>query len=160
MFLIVELLFIVLLAMVLLMLYKTERFLVKKRLPSAMVEEYWNGRERRQHVRFQKALEVTYIVEKRPHLNNNGKTVDISEGGIKILLGEKLSEGVILDLKVSLPGSQEPAELEGMVVWSEDVKEKDASGKRCFHSGVKFSAIKEPSGKRLINYIYSLASSQ
>lgn len=158
MFLIIELLFIVLLAMVLLMLYKAEHFSTNNLRPQARVEEYWDGRDRREHIRFKRDLDVTYIVEKRTHLKANGKSVDISEGGLKLLLSEKLAKGTLMDLIIELPGSKEMIEVEGEVAWSEEAKVKDDSGKRYFHSGVKFSAIKEPSGRGLVDYINSLAS--
>lgn len=156
MFLILELLFIVILSMILFMIYRNERVLLKHVTPSAKLEEYWNGEERRRHLRFKEVLEVMYIVEKRPHLKN-GKTVNISEGGIKLLLDEKLAKGAILDLKIALPNSKEVAEIEGEVVWSSDSQDKDPSGKRQFHSGVSFLAMREPYGTNFINYIRSLS---
>ena len=156
MFLIIELLFILLLAMIMLMLHLNERTSVKKSLPRAIMEEYWDGRERRKHVRFKKNLEVIYIIKNRPNSKKESQTIDISEGGMKLLLDEKLAKGLILDLIIELPDSKRTAEVECEVVWSEDVKEKDASGRRLFHSGIMFCAIKEPSGRDLINYIRSL----
>jgi len=158
MFLILEILFIVLLVMVLFMVYKGERLSGKSRASHAIVEEYWDGKDRREHVRFEKTLEVDYAVRKKPHLASNGKTVDISEGGMKLLMDAKLPVGTILDLRVELPNSKKISEVEGTIVWCDEVEGEDASGKRFFHSGIKFSAIKEPSGKHLIDYIRSIAS--
>ncbi len=155
MLLLIELLFIVLLSMILFMIYKDERLHSKKTLLHATLEEYWGGKERREHVRFKKTLEVSYVVEKKPHLKN-GKTLDISEGGAKLLLDEKLAVGTIVDLKIALPNSNRIAELEGEVIWSNKAKESDASGKRFFNSGVRFLAIKGPSGENLTGYIKSL----
>lgn len=155
MFMIIELLFIVLLVMILFMLYKGERMLSKKVLPRAKIEECWNGRERRRHVRFKKMLEATYVIEKKPRLKS-GKTVDISEGGAKLILAEKLSKGTMLCLEISIPGSQNTVEMEGEIVWSNESNETDPSGKRLFYSGVRIVAIKEPSAADFINYIRSL----
>ena len=152
-----ELLFIVLLSMMLFMVYKNERTSAKKSLPRAKAEEYWNGKERRRHVRFKKALELTYMVEKKPHLKHS-RTVDISEGGLKLVLAEKLATGTIMDLRIALPNSRNTEiEIEGDVVWSGDAKDEEGSGKRLFYSGIKFFAIPEPSGTDLINYLRSLA---
>lgn len=155
-FLIVESLCIVLLVMILLMVYRHDGVLSKRNMPTARIEEYWNGKERRRHLRFKKVLEVNYTVEKKPHLKN-GKTVDISEGGVKLLLDEKLREGVILALKIALPNSKMMAEIEGDVVWSSEAQDKDPSGKRLFHSGIRFFAMREPSGTNLVDYIRSLS---
>jgi len=158
MLLTIELLFIVLLSTVLLISYKNEKVVSKNISPLAKVEEYWSGKERRQHFRFDKVLEVTYSVVKKPHLKSSGITVDISEGGMKLLLDDKLSKGAILDLKIMLPDSKKNAEVEGEVVWSDEVDGLDSSGKRLFHSGIRFLALKEPAGARLIDYVRSLAS--
>jgi len=156
MLLIVEILFIVLLSMILFMLYRNERLSAKRTISHARLEEYWGGRERRECVRFRQDLDVNYKFEKKAHLNNKGKTVDISQSGVKLLLEEKFAKGAILDLDIAVPGSRKSIEIEGEVVWSEEVAEQDASGKRLFHTGVRFLAIREPSGAQLANYIHSL----
>lgn len=158
MILIIELLFIVLLAMILFMIYVNEHSTGKRLLPFATIEEYWSGAERRQHVRFNKTLVVTYIVKKKPGPNSNGKTADISEGGMKLILGEKLARGTVLALRIDLPATKKMAELEGQVVWSEDSESKCQSDKRLFCCGIKFSRLKEPSGRHLIEYIHSIAT--
>lgn len=158
MFLIIEGLFILLLSMVLFMIYRDEHSTGKNILPCAIAEEYWSGRERRYYVRFKKSLKVSYIVEKKPHLKNNGMTIDVSAGGFKLLMSEKLSKGTILDIKVTIPGAKVEAELEGEVVWSEDAKPNEGSEQRMFYVGVKFCGIKDPEGRSFMDYIRSLAA--
>jgi len=158
MFLILELLFIVFLVMVLYTLYGNERLSVKRLLPHAFIEEFWGGKERRQHVRFEKNLDVNYTVVKKSHLKNNGRTVNISEGGMKLILDEKLPKGAILDLKISLPNPGKAIEIEGEVVWSEEAEGSDPEGKKNFCSGIRFTGIKEPSGLHLPDYIRFIAS--
>jgi len=158
MFLIIELLFIILLALILFMLYGKEKLLAKSALPRAAVEEYWGEKERRLHVRLKKALEVNYSVEKAPHLKNTCKSIDISMGGMKLLVDEKLAAGSVLDLKITLPGSKRTAEVEGEVVWCEELEQLDPSGKRLFHTGIKFSSIKNPYVNPMIDYICSLGT--
>ena len=153
----IEFFFIMLLIAILVMLVKTERINLKKLIPQARIEEYWDGKERRHQLRFNKALEVNYKIEKRPHLRR-GKTVNISEGGLKLVLDDKLAKGTILNLSIAIPNSKGSAEVEGEVVWCEDANINDDSGKRFFYSGIKFFAIKEVSGLRLIDYIRSLPS--
>ena len=157
MFLIVGTVFLVLLSITLLMLWAHERIAAKKVIPHARIKEYWNGDERRAHTRFNKDLEVEYSVEKKPLLKSSG-TVNLSKGGIKLLLDEKLPKGVILDLKLLLPEKKRTVEIEAEVVWTNDADEKDLSGKRFFHSGLKFIAIKEPSGTHFSQYITHIES--
>ena len=155
MLLILELLFIVVLVMILFMVYRNERISSRDLVSRAKIEEYWNGKERRHHVRFKKALEVTYSVEKKSGLNSS-KTVDISEGGVKLLLDEKLSEGTMINLHIVLPNSKKILDVEGEIVWSSESQETDASNKRFFYSGIRFFAMRKPSGTILIDYIRSL----
>jgi len=159
MLLIIELLFVLILSMILFIIYRHESLMSKHALPEAKVEEYWMGKERRQHFRFKKELSVNYTVEKKPNLKSGAKTVDISEGGMKILLDDKLSKGAILDMKIALPNSRKFAAVEGEVIWSEDIGGTDPFGKRYFYSGIKFRAMKEPSKNVLADYIHSLATS-
>lgn len=152
--------FIGLLGAILFMVYKSEILTAKDRMPRACVEEYWDGKERRKYTRFKKELEVNYVVRKKPYLANKVNTVDISEGGMKLRLDEKLADGMILDLKVNIPDTKSAAELEGKVVWSGDGEEKDSIGKRYFYAGIEFLAVKPPSGDQLFDYIRSLTSSR
>lgn len=159
MLLLVELLFILTLSMILFMIYRRELVSSKKNSSLASVEEFWAGKERRKHVRFAKNLEVVYALEKRPHLNNKCRTMDISEGGMKILIDQKLEKGTVMDLMVGFGnGASKPAEVEGEVMWSEESKDPNPLGKRMFYSGIKFLAIKEPRDKRLIDYLHGLPS--
>ena len=158
MLIIICLLFILLLAAVLVTLFKIDGFSVKNSFRQARLEQYAGGKERRQHSRVTQCLQVVYSVMKKALPNTaNGKTMDISEGGLKLLLDEKLPLGSFLNLKISLPGSAQPAEVSGSVVWTEDAPDiKDPSGKRFFYSGIKFTSIKDPSGKKFLDYVRSL----
>ncbi len=159
MFLVVELLFIILLVLVLIMLYKNERTFSKHSSPQARAEEYWSGNERRKHVRFKKTLGINYTVRKKPFPKNSSRTADISQGGMKIVLDEKLTKGTILELSIPIPNSNRTQDIEGEVVWSEEAPDQLPSGKRIFYSGVKFLALKDPSDNTLSTYIRSLPSS-
>lgn len=158
MLLLVEIFLIILLAVMLFMLYRREREHVTNNTPQAKLEEYWDGKERREHVRFKDELKVTYVTEKKPHLNKNGTTIDISKGGVKLMLDEKLTIGTIVNFKVYIPSLNKPAEVEGEVVWSSDAEQKDPSGKRLFYSGLKFLAISETHTDSISQYIRALNS--
>lgn len=160
MLLLVEFLFILILSMVLFMIYRKEQASSKNNSRLASVEEFWGGKERRKHVRFQKSFEVVYALKKRPHLKNNCRTMDISESGMKILIDQKLEKGAVMALTINLgDGASHPTEVEGEIMWSEESKDPDPSGKRMFYSGVKFLAIKEGYGKRLSDYLGERPSS-
>ena len=146
-----------LLSLTLIMLWGHERLSLKKLIPRAKVEECWVGQERRQHARFENDIEIEYNIEKRPRLKN-GKCINISQGGMKLTLDEKLPNGAIIDLKIHTSEKNKTIEVEGEVVWTNESEERDPQGKRFFHSGIKFICIKEPAEMRLCDYIASLGS--
>ena len=154
-----ELIFIFILAAVLIMIFKTDGISLRNRLRQARLEKCWSGKDRRQHPRFPQSLTVVYsVTKKQPPASSGAKTKDVSEGGIRLVLDEKLPIGAYINLKISLPDSTQPAEVSGNVIWTEDAPDiKEPSGKRFFYSGIKFSSIKEPSGSYLIGYIRSIA---
>lgn len=155
MFFIVGIVFLVLLSITLLMLWGHEQTAIKRVVPRAKIEECWDGEERRLYQRFDKGLDIEYKVEKRAHLKN-GRTVDLSRAGMKLLLDEKLPKGTILDLKVAIPEKGRVVEVEAEVVWTGDAEKKDPSGKRFFFSGLRFISIKEPAGIHLSEYLTRL----
>lgn len=157
MFLIFGTVFLILLSITLLMLWAHERIAIKRVIPHARIKEYWDEDERRSHIRFNKDLEVEYSVEKKPHLKK-GRTLNLSKGGAKLLIDEKLPKGTLLYLRLSLPEKRQPIEIDSEVIWTNDTDEKDLSGKRFFHSGLKFIAIKEPSETYFLQYITHLES--
>jgi c-di-GMP-binding flagellar brake protein YcgR len=147
--------FLALLSLTLMMLWAHERIANKRAIPRAKVEELWDREERRKHARFSHDTDIEYNVAKKP-LIKGGKSINISEGGMKLLMDEKLPKGAIIDMKMYLPDKNEVVEVEGEVIWTSDADVKDASGKRYFHSGIKFMAVRESSQTRLTEYIKNL----
>ena len=158
----VEILFVLLLVAVLAMIFKKEGLSLKNKLHKAKIEGCWDGENRRQHSRVDKSLGVVYTVVKNHTAKNfAGKTINISEGGVKLILDEKFPPNTSLSLKISISDTGETAEVAGTVVWTEDATDiEDPSGKRFFYSGIKFSSAKSPSGDNLTDYICSLAKSK
>lgn len=155
MFLIVGLCFLSLLSITLIMLWAHERVKNKHIIPRAKVEECWTSEERRRHPRFDQDMEVEYGIEKKPRLKN-GKTINVSRGGMRLMLDEKLQAGAIMEMKVYLPKEKKAIAVEAEVVWTKEAEDNDPAGKRFFHSGIKFIALKEPSNIHFFEYIDSL----
>jgi c-di-GMP-binding flagellar brake protein YcgR len=156
---VIEVLFVLILSAILFTLVKNEGSGPGKRFRQAKAVDEWGGENRRKHPRISQTLSVSYsVVKARPPKNFSGKTVDISEGGLKLVLDEKLPSGTCIELQILLPDSAQSSGVMGNVVWTEDALDiKDPSGKRFFYSGVKFSFQKEHSAKFLINYIRSIS---
>jgi len=158
----IGLLLIFLLAAILYMLFKVDGQAIRNVLRYAKIKECWDGVNRRHYPRFTRSLEVAYsIIKKRAAEIAGGKTVDISEGGVRLLLAEKLPLGACVTLKIALPGSLPEAEMLGNVVWTEDAADAaDPTGKRFFYSGIKFSSTKDPASLNFINFIRSCSLDQ
>jgi hypothetical protein len=136
------------------MLWAHEKITIKRVIPHATVEECWTDEERREHKRFADGAVVEYRVEKRPHLKG-GKVINMSKGGMKLLLDEKLQPGAIMNLKIYMPEKKSAAEVEAEVVWTKDADLKNPAGKRFFHSGIKFIAIKDSADIHITDYLNS-----
>lgn len=152
MFFVVGISFLALLSITLFMLWAHEKMANKKITPRAEIEECWHNEERRANKRFEKELEVEYTVEKKPHMKN-GMSLNISKGGMKLLLDDKLLPGTIITLKMRSPQTGNTVDVEAEVIWTKDVDEKKPLDKRFFNSGIKFIAIKEASYAGLIDIL-------
>ncbi len=141
MLLVAELLLIAILLMILFVLRGEESALRKTRMPQGRLERYWDGSERRRHVRMDTVLNIKYQIEKnRPA---SGVTAhDISERGIRLLIDKKLERGTVIDMEILQNGTGKSIRIKGVVVWCNEAREqgKDVD-KRLFHTGVKFIEV-------------------
>ena len=150
--------FISILSIILLLISTSERVQAKRSLPHGIVKDYWAGKERRKFTRFKTALQVNYVVEKKLNGRSSCRTIDISEGGMRILIDEKLSKETILDLQILANSTQKIAHVKGEVVWTEEASDENDEGKRFFYVGIRFVTINEPHHKSLIEYVRSIAT--
>ncbi|MBP7055960.1 MAG: PilZ domain-containing protein [Candidatus Omnitrophica bacterium] len=155
----IEIVFIVLLSVILYFIIRRERCECKNNVPKARVDGYLEGDDRRKYIRFKKALDATYRVKHKPNLRMQCKTVDISEGGLRLILDAKFSNGEVLHLVIDISEMKKAVELEGKVVWSEEVFDyKDPSGKRFFYAGLEFCGITDNHAQILADYIKKLSA--
>jgi hypothetical protein len=81
-------------------------------------------RERRRHPRIRVFLKIDYqITDEIPRLNCAAR--DISEGGIRFGLFQRIEPGTPLRLKVYLEETAEPVEIFGKVTWAQETPGKD-----------------------------------
>jgi c-di-GMP-binding flagellar brake protein YcgR len=156
MFFVAGILFVAILAYILIVLRKTEGGLRKSGLSKATVEECWDGKERRKHARFPKVIDIVYSVKKKIRPGNNIKTVDISEGGAKLVLDKKFDKGTLIVMQFEIPGLDKALDVEGRIVWSEEMVSQDEDGKRLFSAGIEFVSIEGSCGALLIKHIRSI----
>lgn len=157
MLLIAEIIFMLMLIMALITLIIEEGRIKQSKVPKGMVEEYWQGEERRKSVRINSSFIVKYIIEKKLHIKINGQTKDISEDGMRLLINEKLNTGTLLFLEFNLPDTKKMINAEASVVWAGgQFNERSSIGRRVFHTGVRFLNINAEDKNRLVNYIQKI----
>lgn len=154
----IEIVFIILLSAILFFIIKHERLEARRAIPKAQVDGYLQGADRRKYVRFKKSLEATYRVKQKSHLRMQCKTIDISEGGLRVMVDAKFSNGEVLHLTIDISDADKSIEVEGQVVWSEEVFDrKDPSGKRFFYAGLQFCGISDRNARILADYLKKLS---
>jgi len=97
--------------------------------------------ERRQFVRLDTRLEVTYT-ELPSGKSRQGTTKDISGGGICLFAEKVLPAGTRLQVAVKLPDRESPVHFTGEVVWSEAYEVIGKTQRqRAVEAGVRFVEI-------------------
>jgi len=160
MIILIELLSISILVLILWALYHDERIVRKKIRNRATLEKYWDGRERRRHVRFTVDVEISYKeILKSQQQASGARSVDLSDTGMRLLVDRKMPPGTILSLNMTPGRTQKPIEIEGLVVWCTEAKDKeDLNDKRLFHIGLKIVSVRETSGSTFDDYLQTLES--
>ncbi len=111
--------------------------------------------ERRQYVRLDANLEVSYSALKHAPLHE-ASMKDLGAGGVSFLTSEPLEVGLKLQIHVGLPHRQ-PVVFSGEVVWSDLYKRTilRSSTRRLYETGVRIIAV-DPSEREAIRQFVSL----
>ncbi len=158
MFLLVEFLIVIILIFVLVALYIEERKIKHQNIPTGKMTGYWGNEERRRSIRVEKVLSVKYMIEKKPHLLLNGRTKNISGGGILLETCEKLLVETLLGLQIEIPVCQKAISADGKVVWVKDSSSLDGASKRTFNAGIKFINMVPKEKEVFLEYVKGLTS--
>ena len=94
------------------------------------------NKERRRYVRISDSLKINYRLA-ADALRANCRSADISEGGIRFNLYQKLEIGDTLKLEIYLKGSAEPLSAIGMVAWTRETPGKEYP----FEAGIEFNVF-------------------
>ena len=109
--------------------------------------------EQREFVRCEILREIFFSYKDNPGQRHSALCVDISKGGMKMMLKERLTGGNRLVVFFSLPDTDKEFECEGKVVWLRD--DKDGG----FQAGVIFTKVKEEDRDKIWSYIESFCRS-
>ncbi|MFH1784515.1 MAG: PilZ domain-containing protein [bacterium] len=107
--------------------------------------------ERRKFVRLQKPVEVKYKFASESSKDEETKTRDISEGGVRIMMNTKILPGNIIDLEIILPDTAEPIKALGETVWEEEFLE---GRNLAYEIGVKFIKISPKDREKISKHVY------
>jgi len=103
--------------------------------------------ENREFVRCPVDVEINYGHESDRDKKCKGKAGDLSRGGMKLLLNEKPSSGIKLNISFMLPGHIDIIELKGKVVWVRGDSEKG------FEAGIIFIQIQDRDKQEIWRFI-------
>lgn len=134
-----------------------ERHARMAKIGRGRIMEYWSGEERRASKRIETSLEVKYVLGSDKDAQKRARTGNISMGGLKLIIAEKLSVGAVLLLDIIFPGKGHPVLAEGRVVWVHgDFAERDEAGRRVFFTGVQLLNFQPSHNSRLSEYMNEL----
>lgn len=103
--------------------------------------------ERRQFIRLDIALDVEYrVLESLKDLQAT-RTEDISEGGIRVMLPEKIKPNTYLEITINIPNEPPPVLVVGKVIWLKS----DALG-GVHMTGIELVHITQEDRERLYKY--------
>ncbi|MFH0827025.1 MAG: PilZ domain-containing protein [Candidatus Omnitrophota bacterium] len=107
--------------------------------------------ERRRYLRIKHFIRVNYQIG-NDTLRSDCRTTDISEGGIRLNLYQKLTAGTTLKLYIYFQGAMEPILILGKVVSIRYTPDKDYP----LDAGIEFDFLDSSSRPRIKNLIRSI----
>jgi len=108
--------------------------------------------ERRRYVRISDSLKINYRIATYA-LRSNCRSADISEGGIRFNLYQKLEIGATLKLEIYLKDSAEPLSAIGRVAWTKETPGKEYP----FEAGIEFNVFAPSFRSEIKNHIQSIS---
>jgi c-di-GMP-binding flagellar brake protein YcgR len=106
--------------------------------------------ENRKYVRITESLKIAYKVVNPIAGPGECLSKEVSAGGIRLSVQERLAPGDILELDISLPHTSKPIRATGEVVWVNEVDDFNVQ----FMIGIKFIKINPSEGSQIYNYIW------
>ena len=106
--------------------------------------------ENRKFVRIEWPVVIKYKTIEEPHAQDQIVGRDISEGGARFIVYERLMKGTKLDIQLEVPFDSMPIFAKGEVAWIRKIGEENS---KTFEVGVIFKDIGQSDQKRLKMYI-------
>jgi c-di-GMP-binding flagellar brake protein YcgR len=106
--------------------------------------------ENRKFVRIEWPVIIKYKTVEEPSAQDQIVGKDISEGGARFIVYERLMKGTKLDIQLEVPFDSMPMLAKGEVSWIKKIGDEDS---KIFEVGVVFKGISQIDQKRLKMYI-------
>lgn len=103
---------------------------------------------KRRFPRLEASIQTEYAILDKTTVVRQGKTKDISIGGLSILTSELLAKGEFLDIKFFLPNDKIPIEAISKVVWSREAGSM-------FETGIEFVKINFKDQERISVFMHN-----
>lgn len=111
--------------------------------------------EKRSFPRIKDEIKVSYKI-----MGSSGEdevqTMDISGGGLRLPMHEKVKPETMVELNISLPSQETPFYGLAKVIWQKPAAVKGKDGKNYFETGMKFVRVGISNRKQIVRYINSL----
>lgn len=107
-------------------------------------------KERRKYVRLETKVDFSYRIKGSRGPEYKAVTKNISPGGIRGLVDNRIKKGTWLELVMHIPAAKKPIPAIGKVVWTADVK----AGK--IDVGIKFEEIDTAMKNEFLEYMCGL----
>ncbi len=127
----------------------------KENLARGEIVGLWGRRERRRFKRLKTVLPIQYEISNNSRPTQEAVTRDISQGGVGVIIYEKLKEGTPLRIWIDLANKKEKLLVLGDIAWLKEILRQD-SDKRAFYAGIRFTTIDTPTQLQLFDFIYTL----
>jgi c-di-GMP-binding flagellar brake protein YcgR len=107
--------------------------------------------EKRRFVRLDTPIQVKYRISSKSNIQNNSVGKDISVGGVRMLIGEKMIPGTQIDLEINIPDYDKIIYATGEIVWQDETLMKNEV---THETGLKFVKIASEDREKIGKYIY------
>lgn len=118
----------------------------------------FEGMERRRFIRLED-VDLPYSILKRL----SGKLLfvkNVCSGGVSIFSREELSLGTLLVLRIILPNSKEPIQIEGKVVWCSETPDINLDSGKQYDIGIEFIHVTMDDQLLIKSYVTNLKKSR
>lgn len=110
--------------------------------------------ERRKFPRLPLNVSVEYTILAHKEAENIlTRSKNISAGGIRIILLEKVEPGTLLELKISFPESKDPIVSTGRVAWIDEFIVGDSKEGKAYEAGIEFKEIDSRDREKIKKYV-------